>query len=340
MSDRFKPALKIAWARPLARPAFDLLAGQGTAAKLSILIFHRVLPSPDPLFPDEIDTLRFDRICTWLREWFNVLPLDDAAQLLREGRLPRRALAITFDDGYADNHTQALPILQRHRLTATFFVATGFLDGGCMFNDLVIEAIRRTKMTDVDLSSLGLPKGSRLSLGDTAARRKVIDASITAIKHLELGRRGALAEELAERLEVTPPHDLMMRSDQVRQLHVAGMQVGAHTVSHPIMARLDAAVAEREVRDSKLAVESLLGCRVKLFAYPNGRPDQDYSHASVEAVRRAGFEAAVTTAWGCSSLQSDPLQLPRFTPWDRSALGFGLRLARNLRSGPEERATR
>lgn len=72
----------------------------------------------------------------------DVLARAEAVRALAEHRLPTRALAITFDDGYADNHDVALPILRRLALPATFFTATGFLDGGCMFNDIVIEAVR------------------------------------------------------------------------------------------------------------------------------------------------------------------------------------------------------
>ena len=73
---------------------------------------------------------------------FNVISLADGVAGLKRGCLPPRALSITFDDGYRDNHDIALPILLQLGLPATFFVATGFLDGGRMFNDTVIEAVR------------------------------------------------------------------------------------------------------------------------------------------------------------------------------------------------------
>ena len=80
-----------------------------------MMIFHRVLPEPDPLFPGEPDADRFDAQLALLEHWFNILPLPDAIRGLREERLPPRPLTITFDDGYADNCTVALPIL-RHRI--------------------------------------------------------------------------------------------------------------------------------------------------------------------------------------------------------------------------------
>ena len=139
-------------------PAFRHLSPAGPKARLSILAFHRVLRESDPLFPEVPDTRRFARVLTWLKGWCNVLPLDKAVDRLSRGQLPERAAAITFDDGYADNYTEALPVLREHGMSATFFVATGFLDGGRMWNDTIIEAIRRTHHDTVDLSRIGLPR--------------------------------------------------------------------------------------------------------------------------------------------------------------------------------------
>ena len=101
----------------------------GAKGRLSILIFHRVLAQPDPLFADVPDAVEFETKMRWVRDWFNVVPLARAADMLEAGTIPARALAITFDDGYADNEEVAAPILQRLGLTATFFVSTGFLNG-------------------------------------------------------------------------------------------------------------------------------------------------------------------------------------------------------------------
>jgi peptidoglycan/xylan/chitin deacetylase (PgdA/CDA1 family) len=121
-----------------------------------------------------------------------------------------------------------------------------------------------------------------------------------------------------------------MSSVQVQELYRAGMQIGAHTVSHPILARLSRDEARSEIADGKKRLEDLLGERISLFAYPNGRPDVDYAQDHVALVHELGFEAAFSTRPGAAAMDADLMQLPRFTPWDRGRLRFGARLAANL----------
>lgn len=317
----------------MMRLLFSALSPAGAKARLTTLIFHRVLAKPDPLFPSEVDGNQFDEICAWLAAWFNVLPLDEAIQRLRRGDLPARALAITFDDGYADNHDLAMPILRKHGLTATFYVSTGFLDGGRMWNDSVIESLRHCAAPEVDLSGTPAAALGRLPLANNEARRAAILRCLAAVKYLEPEERLAWVAAIAARAGTTLPDDLMMSSAQVRGLRDAGMQIGAHTVSHPILARLSRQAAEREIADSKHALEALLGERVSQFAYPNGKPGEDYSPESVELVKRLGFDAAVSTSWGVARMTVDPFQVPRFTPWDRSKFRFGGRLLLNAANG-------
>jgi peptidoglycan/xylan/chitin deacetylase (PgdA/CDA1 family) len=308
------------------RTVFNLVSPTGPRAGLSILIFHRVLPEPDPLFPSEMDARRFDTLMRWMKEWFNVLPLAEAVARLQRGALPARAAAITFDDGYADNHDVALPILQRHGLSATFFIGVGFLDGGRMFNDTVIEAVRRCGQPALDLTPLGL---GRHAVGSLAEKRQAIPALLNQIKYLPFAQRRETVEALAAIAEVTLPDDLMMSRQQVKALHESGMGIGAHTVHHPILARLDSGEAEREIADSRDELQALLGEPVTLFAYPNGKPGSDYRPEHVAMARWLGFQAAVSTAWGVARGESDVFQLPRFTPWERSQGRFGLSLLRN-----------
>ena len=311
----------------LVKTALNLASPAGARARLSILIYHRVQAEPDPLFPDEMHARRFDELCGWLARDFNVLPLDAAIAALQAGRLPARACCITFDDGYADNLHFAAPILHKHGLPATVFVSTGFLDGGRMWNDTVIEVMRRAPKGRLDLAELGL---AGVELNGATSRRLAAEAVIDAIKYQPIEERLARTEALVRLARVTPPDDLMLSSDELRRLHGQGVAIGAHTVSHPILARLDAEAARNEIAAGRAQLEKLLGERVALFAYPNGRPGRDYLPEHVDMVRELGFDAAVSTTWGATRSTTDRFQLPRFTPWDETQTRFGLRMLRNL----------
>jgi peptidoglycan/xylan/chitin deacetylase (PgdA/CDA1 family) len=307
----------------LLRIAGNLLSPAGKRARLSILIYHRVLAAPDPILHDEIDAATFERHMALLASEFNVLPLGEACARLACGALPARAVCITFDDGYADNERTALPILKKLGLPATFFISTGYSDGGCMFNDGIIEVVRRARAGTYDLSSLGL--GSH-GLGDSVSRRAAIDALIGQLKYRPLGERNALVEQLSGTMCSALPKGLMMCPAQIKRLCDEGMEIGGHTVNHPILAVLNEEEARAEIVNGKRRLEEITGVPVTLFAYPNGKPGRDYGARDAALVRQAGFAAAVSTLGGVAKRGSDPFQLPRFNPWDRSPRRMGVRV--------------
>lgn len=291
------------------------------------MIYHRVAAAPDPLFPGEVDQQRFDREIGFLKSHFEILPLAGAIERIRSGTLPPRAACITFDDGYADNAEVALPILQRHGVHATFFIATGYLNGGLMFNDVITELVRGCAAPVLDAHAAGL---GAIAIGTNEQRRAAIFALIGKLKYLPMQARLELALRLADNHQVAMPANAMMSDDQVRIMHKAGMGIGGHTVNHPILARLDAAQAREEIAQGKHHLEQLIGDEVRLFAYPNGKPKVDYHADHAHMVRDLKFDGAVSTAWGRYHGAPDLFQLPRFTPWDRSQAGYLMRMARNL----------
>jgi peptidoglycan/xylan/chitin deacetylase (PgdA/CDA1 family) len=303
------------------------LLSPGGARGLSIFIYHRVLPRKDPLFPGEVDSADFDRDLRRIASMFNVISLRDAVRHSAAGTLPARAACITFDDGYADNAEVALPILQRHGLPATFFIATGFLNGGRMWNDSVIELVRRAPDGVLDFDAFGVGAHPVTSV---AERQAAIEALIGQLKYLPMAERLEQVNRLVEAVGVALPTNLMMTTAQVLQLHHAGMGIGAHTVNHPILASIALETARAEIAQGKAALEAMIGEPVPLFAYPNGKPGADYRAEHVALVKELGFEGAVSTAWGACKGAPDVFQLPRFSPWDRTALRFAVRMARNL----------
>lgn len=304
----------------------SILSPGGRHGSLAILIYHRVLPRPDSFLRGIPDADQFNNILGLLAAHFNVLPLGEAIERLQSEDLPPRAVCISFDDGYADNVEIALPILQCHELPATFFVATGYLDGGVMWNDIVLETMRKAPGSTIDLSPIGFDNYPIKTMQD---RYTVAEAVIRKIKYLSPDVRQKTLDKLQKALPVEMNRQLMMSTGQLQKLHKAGMMIGGHTVSHPILSSQDQDAACWEIKEGKRILESLIDHSVDYFAYPNGRPGEDYTYEHVQLVKDCGYKGAVTTAWGAVSEEDDLFQLPRFTPWDRGLSRYMLRLVLN-----------
>jgi peptidoglycan/xylan/chitin deacetylase (PgdA/CDA1 family) len=303
--------------------------------RLSILIFHRVLAVPDPMLPGEPCADEFDALLGHLKRRYEVISLAKAVQQLQMGGLPPRAIAITFDDGYADNLSIAAPLIRKHGLTATVFVVSANLDSNCMWNDRVIEAFRSTTKTELDLAAIGLGKHRLLTLSE---RRMAVEAVLPELKYLPLAERQARSLDVQKAADVPDPAPMMIPRGELHRLAEYGVDVGAHTFHHPILARMADSEAWNEIADNKRDLEEVLARPITLFAYPNGKPNRDFTSEHVRMVREAGFAAAVTTAFGTSSASSELLELPRFTPWSRRPLYFDLLMLRNMRESANLRA--
>jgi len=301
----------------------NLLCPGSARGALQVIYFHQVLREPDPLRPGDPTAQTFDELLGMLKSRFNVIGLADGLDRMARGTLPPGAVAISFDDGYADNVEVALPVLRKHDLTATFFVATGYLGDGAMFNDIVIEGVRAAAGESIDLGFLGL---GRLPIRTDAERFQTLQAIIGALKYLPSEERMQKAERVAELCRLAAPPRLMTDADGVRRLAAAGMEIGAHTHTHPILMRLTPAEAEQDIARGRDELKSILGHAPQLFAYPNGRLGKDYSAEHVAIVERLGFDAAFTTNPGACRKGDQRWELPRFTPWDRTPGRFALRL--------------
>lgn len=314
----------------LLKAAVHCASGTGRRPRLTILIYHRVLPDPDPMLRGAITAKEFDRGMSILSGLFNVLPLHEAVERLKSGSLPKRAACITFDDGYADNAETALPILRKYNLPAAFFIAVGYINKGIMWNDIIIETVRRIESSELDLEKHGLGVFPVQTLEEKIASAGKL---ISGLKYQQSGRRKDMIERIRESAPVKLPDNLMMTSEQLLMLDRADMEIGGHTVSHPILACVSDEEALTEITGGKRKLEDYLDRPIRYFAYPNGKPGKDYASRHVVMVRNAGFKAALSTAWGAAASGTDMFQLPRFTPWEKDQTRFALRLASNyLRS--------
>ncbi len=282
--------------------------------KVLILTYHSFTPGPtgvsDPTHRLPRDL--FARQLTFLQRHFEVVRLQEAAARLDEpGATSGRPHAVvTVDDGFEDNHTLMLPVLQDQRVPATVFVATHFIDTG-----------RPPWPTEL---------GERL-----AARHGVAEA---------LRRKPELAAELAreipetrfQRLDALAPLDCgesrplsrPMSWDDLRTLRDGGVEIGSHTVFHSELPKMPTLVVEQELAQSKERIEEKLGAPCRSFAYPNG----DWDPRCRNLVAAAGYENALTQDPGLNAPGRDPLALRRLqVNHDESLAVFACRVTGLLR---------
>jgi peptidoglycan/xylan/chitin deacetylase (PgdA/CDA1 family) len=300
------------------------LSGAPPMRRLIILTFHRVLERADPLLPGEPTAGSFEEQLGWVSEFLDVIPLPDALRLRAEGRLPARAACITFDDGYRNNFEVAVPILERLGLPASFFIATGAIADGAMWNDLIIESVRACGAR-LDLREHGL---GDYAVASESERLKLVDTVLDGMKYMAVDERAERSRDIYRTHCGAKVPALMMTPDMVRSLVDRGFDVGGHTMTHPILQEVSDDRADAEIRGCRDWLASVTGRSPSTFAYPNGRPGRDFDTRHRLMVREAGFSGAVATTWGCVLPSSDVLALPRLTPWEKTRTTYFDRLAK------------
>lgn len=293
-----------------------------------ILIYHRVNDEGDPYFGG-IPPKLFERQMAYLSARFTVLPLEDLVTALHDRSLPMNAVAVTLDDGYRDNYLEAFPIFRRHAIPATIFLATGAIGSDrALWHDDVFSAFRETAAPALE------PFGPRAvggSLATVPDRLRVQQEVLGYLRSLPDEERAEAVVRLREALRVGPSRPvpgLMLSWEEAREMSAGGVRFGSHTVTHPVLSRVDSARAHRELAESKAVLEERLGVPVAGFAYPNGTP-ADYLPETKALLRELGYRFAVTTSPGANDETSDVFELRRGTPWDEDLFAFGVRLLYN-----------
>lgn len=310
--------------RPIFQQTVGALSGHRANNKLLVLTYHRVLADYDPVI-DEVDAVQFTRQMETLAEYFNVVSLEDGLAQMKAGTLPSSSVCVTFDDGYRDNYDVALPILSALNLPATFFIATGYLGDGIMWNDVVRQTIKTTSLKKLDLQEFSLGK---VSIDSEQKKVQIIEKLLGHIKYNQVDRRIELVNRLKEIAQVKITERLMMTEHEVNELSRAGMEIGGHTVNHPILTCADEDEARDEIVQGKQFLEELIGKKLKFFAYPNGQAGKDYNEKHMRLVEQAGFNAALTTNNGVIDKDSGEFDLPRICIDHTTKFKFGVSLAR------------
>ena len=312
---RIKLALRDAWAWTLFHTGLHALVDRVMPRRLLILAGHCVAaPSNACLTGDmRIGGQDLERILSWFARRYEVTTVGEAVRRIREpGR--RSLVALSMDDGYVDNRTHLLPILERVGVRATVYLESRPLSE------------RRVNWSHKFFWIL-----DRIGADAFAGRSAEHARDPGTLERLRAARPRSYDQKRVLKYEAPPADrsraidalfaqlggderrlcdDLYMTWDDARALRDAGVELGGHTVRHEILARLDAEAARAEVDGGRRALLAELGGDARSFAYPFGRR-WDYAPETRDVVRAAGFASAVTTHAGTNGPSSDPYELKR-----------------------------
>jgi peptidoglycan/xylan/chitin deacetylase (PgdA/CDA1 family) len=264
------------------------------ARRFQILAYHKVSADPHPFF-EPVHPDIFDQQMNLLSRCYRVMPLLELVERSQSGKVPARAVAITFDDGYRDNYEYAFPILKKYCLDATIFVSTGAIETGeLLWHDRVFDAFRFATVEHT------------LSLRPVLAKAKELygESRLRFVEQVEEALKPDLDKSLKDR---------MLTWRQILEMHAAGIDFGSHTVSHPILSRIPYDEMVKELRKSKEQLSERLGGPISSFAYPNGHTG-DYNDEVQTVLKDAGYACAVTSEPGLNHVFSNPFKLRRGQP--------------------------
>jgi len=290
------------------------LRGPGVA----ILMYHSVLPDPSVCRDSLGGIIHSEDVFRGqmeaLAKHFHPVSLARVLKYLRGGEtLPKRAVVVTFDDGYADNYLVAMPVLDKVGVPATFYITVDCLESRILpWPSRLRYAFRTTKRREwVDST----PK--TWSLNDRAAREQAFLAACDEACQLSGAPQAEFVTRIEQELEACLPKEfgaLMMDYEQLRALVRHGHIVGSHTMTHPNMGYLKEHEAMCELQESKRRLEAGLGSPMRHFSYPCPALSPHWTPTTVEQCRIVGYETAVTTENGVARKGDNPLCLKRLRP--------------------------
>jgi peptidoglycan/xylan/chitin deacetylase (PgdA/CDA1 family) len=283
-----------------------------------IAIYHDVLPQGfpqgNPLFGMTVSVEEFAWQIQYFKKHYNPISLQQFCDWYFHGHgLPPRPVLITFDDGHANNLHFALPILQKECVAAVCFVVTGEL--GLSKPTWFEDAYYRLMFSKVQSCRMG--NGERWPLETTQQRAVACGRFYGLCRSLSEAEQKRELRLLQDQLPVMQfGRELDSRfeflsEDGIRRLSENGVEIGAHSVTHPILSVLDSESARCEIADSKSALERCLGKPVRAFAYPFGAPGLDFTPRDEALVRESGYSLAFAGEGGFVSRSSSQFTLPR-----------------------------
>jgi peptidoglycan/xylan/chitin deacetylase (PgdA/CDA1 family) len=290
-----------------------------------ILLYHRIADlSVDPQSLS-VTPAHFDEHLQVLSRTTKPLSLSSLVQSLKSSQVTKHGTVITFDDGAADNLHNAKPILERYHLPATVFVATEYSKGEREFwwDELERLVLIPGELPEkLSLKINGTNLNWNLEPLDAASARQTLYQQLgDFLRPMSAAQRFEVIGELQQWSGGgTKPRQThrALSPQEIRQLADGGLvEIGAHTVTHPVLSALPITQQEQEIRQSKTQLEEILNQPIKSFAYPYGTKD-DYTHETVELVRQAKYTCACSNYMGVTQPKTPRYELPRFVvrDWD------------------------
>jgi len=278
--------------------------------RVFVLEYHEICRSGDER-EGSVSIDRFRQHVRHLKKRFRLVTVEQAARLLLEpGALREDALAISLDDGYAGNYELAWPVLADEGVPATIYVTTGFIDGTDLWFDSASRHMEAALETAAELPA-ELKRRIVEDLGSwPPASAAGVERFIERLKYLERPRRDAIVAALAAACPPRRPAAAPLTWGQVRKMQAAGIEVGAHTVTHPILSTLTREEQRTEILRSRERIAEQTGIIPTTFAYPNGA-ETDFDEDTTSIVEQAGFLAACTTVRGSNRPGCDMYALRR-----------------------------
>lgn len=284
-----------------------------------ILLYHRITNISPDLYSLAVAPHHFAQHLEYLRQTCHPMHLLDLADAVQRRSLPPRSVAITFDDGYLDNHRHARSLLEAAQMPATVFVVSDAIDSPHEFwwDELERLVLRPPHLPEcLRLRVHG--KDYAWPITSEGQRQLARKALYTLLQPLGAAERADILAELADWAGLARtgrPAYRAMTALELRELTRGGLiGLGAHTISHPVLSSLSAENQYAEIAGSRQQLESIIGRPVLTFAYPYGA----FTNQTVDMVKAAGFHVACTTVCGSVELGADRFRLRRCAvkDWD------------------------
>jgi peptidoglycan/xylan/chitin deacetylase (PgdA/CDA1 family) len=293
--------------------------------KFVVLCYHRIGIGGIPLF-SELSPPLFEAQIRYVSNRYRVLSLDDLCAEMERPSGKDDGVTVTFDDGYRDLYTHALPVLRKYRIPATIYLPlTSIETGEVPWYDRIFLAL---KVWSKDELEIVLDRPRTFLLGSLQSRIRAAAEIIQHLRTLPDDTRKEYCQLLEERT-VLPQNELedrMLTWEQIRAMRHEGISFGSHTMTHPVVSRLTAAQLERELADSKSILELRIGSPAAHFAYPFGKP-ADCGTLAEPFLKRVGYRSAVTTVEGSNQPGDNRYEFRRTQICNESTISmFALKL--------------